>query len=196
MRIEGTLCTRVIGPDDVMLDAQYRVAIEIPHSFPRLLPKAFELDAQIPREFHQFADGSLCLGSPMAQTLAIAAEPTIGRFLDLVLVPYLYAHAYFARFRKMPYGELAHGAAGLEQDARREFSLPENTRIDEFLRLAGMRRRQANKRPCPCGSRDRLGRCHTAAVREARQRLGRGWCREQYLQLLQLRAAERRQRGE
>jgi hypothetical protein len=69
-------------------------------------------------------------------------------------------------------------------DVRRLFHLPQGTDAGEFLRLASLKRRHANKRPCPCRSGRRVGRCHRAVVHEARRRLGRFTCREQYTQLV------------
>jgi hypothetical protein len=48
-----------------------------------------------------------------------------------------------------------------------------------MLRLIGMKRRVANKRPCPCGSGLRAGKCHHRILNRLRQELGRQWCREQ-----------------
>jgi hypothetical protein len=80
----------------------------------------------------------------------------------------------------------------LERDIRRLFGLPFGSRVDDFLFLAGLRRRHGNKRPCPCGGGIRTGRCHGAAVHVARRRLGRAWCREQLAQILWHRRAEDR----
>jgi hypothetical protein len=176
VRIEGELRCHRVGRDDVLIDEYYAVQIEVPRGFPRALPRVFETD-RVPHTFHRNADGSLCLGSPIAQRLAIEEEPTVGGFIDRVIDPYLYSHAYYVRFGRMPFGELAHGAAGLEDDVRRIFRLPSGTNAEEFLRLASLKRRHANKHQCPCPSGIRLGRCHAAAVHEARRRLGRLVCR-------------------
>jgi hypothetical protein len=169
-------CNRV-GPNDVLIDQHYAVRIEVPRGFPRVLPRVFETHGRVPQAFHRNPDSSLCLGSPIAIRLAIEAEPTVGRYIEQLLVPYLYSHAYYVRFGVMPFGELAHGAAGLEADVRRLFRLPPATNAEEFLRLASMKRRLANKRQCACGSGLRVGRCHAVAVHQARRRLGRFVCR-------------------
>jgi hypothetical protein len=80
----------------------------------------------------------------------------------------------------MPFGELSHGAPGLEDDVRRTFSLPPGTDAEAFLRLASLKRRHANKQQCPCRSGHRVGRCHAAAVHRARVRLGRFVCRTEW----------------
>ncbi len=178
--IEGDLRCHRVGPDDVVIDEHYAVKIEVPRGFPRALPRVFETKGRVPPTFHRNPDTTLCLGSPIALRFAIEEEPTIGGFIDRVVVPYLYSHAYFVRFDRMPFGELAHGAAGLEDDVRRLFRLPPGTNAEEFLRLASLKRRHANKRRCPCRSGVRVGRCHAAAVHEARRRLGRLVCRAEW----------------
>ena len=42
-----------------------------------------------------------------------------------------------------------------------------------YCMLAAMKRRLANKRPCPCGSGRRLGRCHNRRVNTLRNQVGR-----------------------
>ncbi len=188
--IEGEIQCLAIGRDDVVINERYTVTIEVPPDFPRALPRVVETAGRVPRSFHRNPDDSLCLGSPIGQLLAIEDERTIGGFLDRVLVPYFYSHAYHERFGRTPYGELAHGAAGLEDDVRRLFLLPSDTDAQEFLRLASMKRRHANKRRCPCQSGRRLGQCHRGAVHHARQRLGRSTCSEQHLFLAKQRSTQ------
>jgi hypothetical protein len=44
-----------------------------------------------------------------------------------------------------------------------------------FVRVAAMKKRVANKRPCPCGGELRLGLCHRKRLNMLRRRLGRRW---------------------
>lgn len=181
--IQGELRCHAVGPDDVLIDEQYSVRMEVPPTFPRALPRVFETQGRVRPGFHRNPDNTLCLGSPIALRLAIADEPTVVGFIDRVLIPYFYGHAYYQRHKRMPFGELAHGAAGLAHDVRRIFRLPRGTNAEEFLRLASLKRRHANKRSCPCGSGVRVGRCHRSEVHRARRELGRLVCREECLQL-------------
>lgn len=179
--IEGELRCHRIGPDDVVIDEPYAVKIRIPLGFPRVLPVVWETAGNVPKTFHRNKpDNSLCLGSPISQRLAFEAAPTLWGFIDRVIVPYFYSYAYFVRFGRAPFGELDHGAVGLEDDVRRLFCLPRGTDSQEFLRLASLKRRHANKRRCPCRSGERVGRCHAASVHGARQRLGRFICKLEY----------------
>ena len=61
----------------------------------------------------------------------------------------------------------------------RFFQMPAHTRVMKLLHLTGLRRREANKRPCRCGNDRRLGRCHKTHVNSARRLLGRAWFRRQ-----------------
>lgn len=177
--VAGDLRCLAVWPGDVVIDETYVVQLRIPRSFPRAVPEVYETGGRISASFHRHAGGALCLGSPTALRLAIARAPTVGAFLEQVVIPYLYGHAYHARYGTMPYGELAHGAAGLEADFIRLFRMPDRTKASDLLILAGLHRRVANKRPCPCGSGVRLGRCHHLRVNSLRRRLGRAWFRAQ-----------------
>lgn len=192
--IEGNLRYRLNGPGEVLIDETYAVRIEVPSTFPRALPRVLETGGRVPRTFHRNPDGTLCLGSPLALTLDVAQNPTIGAFVDRAIVPYLYGHAFHERFGRMPFGELAHGAVGLDRELRRIFRLPQHTNAERFLSLAALRRRDANKLPCPCGGTRRLGCCHNDAVNYARRTLGRAGCRRQLTVHVEQRQSERRMR--
>jgi hypothetical protein len=156
---------------------EYFVQITVPPAFPRAVPAVRETVGRIPASYHTLADGSLCLGSPMRLRLIVSESPSLIRFVDRCLIPYLYGHSYHEKYGVMPFGELAHGDGGIRQDIASIFGVDERCDLGDFLRLAGMRRREANKRPCPCGSGSRLGRCHNRRVNTLRGRLGRQWFR-------------------
>jgi hypothetical protein len=75
----------------------------------------------------------------------------------------------------MPFDELAHGVAGLLDDYRRILGFATDAACREALRLLALKRRIANKSPCPCGSGRRLGRCHNRRLNRLRERHGRRW---------------------
>src|SRR5205823_1562005 len=118
---------------------------------------------RIPRtgEYHvNTSDNTLCLGSPLSLLLKLSKKPTIDGFAESCLVPYLFA---ISRKLKnggpLPFGELAHGRKGLRDDYAFLFGLRQPQNVGRVLQLLGMKKRRANKLPCPCGCRKRLGRC-------------------------------------
>jgi len=155
----------------------FEIELLVPDGFPDELPSVRDLTGRVPKAFHTHPDdGTLCLGSPTRQRLALVGSPTLLRFMTKCVIPYLYGFAHKEKHGTMPFGELDHGNAGLRADFAALFGVtPANA--DEMVRLASLKRRVANKYACPCGSGKRLGRCHNRRVNRLRDELGRHWFR-------------------
>jgi hypothetical protein len=138
----------------------FTVQLRIPADFPRSIPSVREIGGRIPPDFHQLADEGLCLGSPLRLRLAIARNPTLLGFVENCVLPYLIGFSIFERTGKMPFGELAHGGRGLLDEYRELLGVATDLACVGMLRLLGLKKRVANKKPCPCGSHKRLGVCH------------------------------------
>jgi len=183
LKILGTLSFSAEKPGLERINDSFEVEILVPKDFPRDLPIVTEIGGRIPAKFHTNDDGGLCLGSPTRQSLAARAVPTLPNFVERCVIPYLYGFVYHSRYEKMPFGELAHGRKGLRDDFRSLFGVSTDSAATEMVRLAGMKKRPANKLSCPCGSGLRLGRCHNRRVNRLRSLLGRTWFRLQYRML-------------
>jgi len=177
VRLAGALPFVATAPEREQIADEYQIEIDVPDSFPEQLPSVRETQGRIPADFHRLEGGALCLGSPTRLLLIARESVTLPRFVDRCVVPYLYGHSYFEKYRTMPFGELEHGAAGIRDDFAGLFGVADLRSVPEFIRLTSMRRRQANKERCPCGSLRRLGRCHNRRVNGLRTRLGRRWFR-------------------
>lgn len=188
--IAGELQIDHEGPTGMHIETSYEVEIRVHSSFPQILPTVYETGEKIQPTFHRLRDGALCLGSLVGQRVQLGESRALGQFIDHVLIPYLYGHAYLERVGTLPFGELAHGVAGLEDDVRKLLRLPTRMDVGDVLRLAAKRRRTANKRPCPCGGGRRLGRCHHEFANHARAVVGRRACLEQARQIEQQRQLE------
>jgi hypothetical protein len=177
VRLAGLLAFAAEAPTREQISDEYHIEIDVPESFPEHLPSVKETLGRIPADFHKLEGGALCLGSPTRLLLIARESASLPRFVDRCVVPYLYGHSYFEKYRTMPFGELEHGAAGIRNDFTSLFGVEDPNAVAEFVRLTSMRRRQANKARCPCGSLRRLGRCHNRRVNNLRRRLGRKWFR-------------------
>ena len=173
--IAGILSFRAEAPGKEVIEDEYDVRLSVPWSFPNDLPSVHESGRRIPPTFHTLRDGSLCLGAPTRLRLLIGDSSSILRFVERCVIPYLYGYSYFTRHRELPFGELRHGVAGICQDLASVFGSDDECAIQEFVRLAAMRKRQANKHPCPCGTLRRLGQCHHRRINSVRKRLTRRW---------------------
>jgi len=182
--VAGQISFEGPGEDGELLADTYNIETWVLPSFPASAPLVRETDNRIPGDFHKLEGNFLCLGAPMALRLRLKKDPNLPTFFTYFVVPYLFGYSFFCKYGKMPFGELAHGAAGIEQYFCELFAAEDAKQALEFLRLAGMKKGEANKQPCPCGSGKRLGRCHNRRLNQLRRRFGRSTFREEYEWLL------------
>lgn len=140
----GVLRVRGRHGSGAEIEERYTVRIEVPAHFPMQAPRAFETGGRISQAFYTMQDGSMCLGSPLAVRRALRADPSVLTFVEGLVIPYLFGHASRQRGLPLPFGELEHGRAGLEDELREDFPLQKEDDVRTFLRLAGNRRRVAH----------------------------------------------------
>lgn len=179
LRFRGDLDVAARSPDGISVYDRFGVEIAVPREFPSVAPDVRETEGRIPETHHKLSRNRFCLGSPTAVRLQLLADPTLGGFVERLVIPYLFSFAYFERHGRMPYGELEHGTDGIRQHLAELFGMPSRDAAIAATRLAAMRKRSANKRPCPCGSGRRLGRCHNQCVNHYRRLLGRSWFKKE-----------------
>ena len=119
-----------------------------------------------------------------ALRLSLTQTPTLLKFVEGFLIPYLFGHAYFTRHGMMPFGELATVAKEFCNTFAALFGAAAIPGVEDFVLLASLKKRVANKHPCPCRSGRRLGRCHNRRVNQLRYRLGRRWFRDEHRRLI------------
>lgn len=158
----------------------YSLEVWVPAAFPRALPKVRERAGRIPKDYHTNPDDTLCLGSPVRLHLALHERPTLKGFIETCIIPYLAGYSHYEQTGEFLFGELKHGSEGLIQEYMALFRVGTAEACVEMLNLMGMKKRVANKRPCPCGSRLRVGRCHHRVLNPLRYRLGRPWWRREH----------------
>jgi hypothetical protein len=176
--LAGTLAFVADGPGGNRISDEYHVRLTVPRRFPAGIPNVWETAGRIPPDYHKLNDGTLCLGAPTTIQLLVYRHPSLLGFVEQCLIPYLYGRSYYEMHGTMPFGELDHGAKGLRQDLAALFGTSDHRAVHAFVRLAGMKRRLANKQPCPCASGQRIGRCHHRTINRLREQLGRLWFRQ------------------
>ena len=145
---------------------EYEIKIDIPADYPNSVPVAFETGGQIAEDFHQYPSGALCLGAPLAVRQTFQKSRTLLCFVENLLIPYLFSHAYHEEHGEMPFGELEHGISGLVDFYEKllHTNLPG---ILNLLRiLADGRKRFRSYLSCPCNSGHLLGECHGRQIEE------------------------------
>ena len=149
-------------PDCQEIEDCYKLEIFIPDKFPQGIPNVKEIEGKIPKtlDFHTFPDGNFCLGSPLMLLTIICNDPGLINFTNKCLIPYLYAVSYKLKYGgEFILGELAHGHQGIVDDYSDMLELKERHQIEQAIRLLCIKKRIANKEPCPCGCGKKLGAC-------------------------------------
>jgi hypothetical protein len=146
----------------------YEVSLRIPNAYPSELPVVHETGGRIPKNFHKLEGNALCLGSPFRLWLFTKQNPSLLNFIEGVVIPYLYAYSLHEAGEAMPFGELKHGSAGLIDDLGEMIGASDSRTAAAYVQAIMRKKRIANKRPCPCGSGSRLGRCHNKRVNSLR----------------------------
>jgi hypothetical protein len=139
----------------------YNLEITVSAHFPDKLPIVTDTQNKIPQNgYHLNPDHTLCLGSPLRIRSKMHEDPTLTRFAESCLVPYLYAVSIkLQNGENFVFGELMHGEQGIIDDYCDLFDLRTHEQVIQTLKLLGMKKRIANKKSCPCGCRKRLGKC-------------------------------------
>lgn len=185
LRLKGSFEFAAHHAEEGDIQDSFVLEMIVPNGFPRELPRVTETGGRIPRtgEYHvNGTDNTLCLGSPLSLLLRISKKPTLEGFAENCLVPYLFAISCKLKTGgPLPFGELAHGRTGIRDDYTALFGLKHPQCVGRVLALLGMKKRRANKLPCPCGCRKRLGACaFNLRLRAFRALANRSWYRKEY----------------
>ncbi len=182
--IAGRLEFSAEMPGRPRISDAYEVEIRIPEAFPRRIPAVFETEGRIPLSYHHLQDGALCLGSETRIRFMLSGGLSLGAFVNRCVVPYLYRFSHLRAYGEAPFEDLAHGIDGIKEDLRSLLRLDSDSDVLGFVQVLVTKKRQANKKRCPCGSGDRVGRCHRRTINALREQLGRQWFRIVERQLL------------
>ncbi len=148
------------------IEDTYQVEIHIPDDYPESPPNAFETGNKIDESFEHFLiDGSLCLGAPLEIRRKFLQHMNLLRFINELLVPYLFSYSCKRDFGETPFGELAHGCTGIRQYYQDLF------RVEDYVAVLGLLKVLADDNyrghlKCPCGARSNVRRCHGSQLRE------------------------------
>lgn len=131
------------------------------------LPEVYEIGGRIPREsdHHVNPAGNLCLGSPIRLHTTLGKGFRLTEFVERCLIPFLYATSLTEQgYERFTLGELPHGAAGLLEDYAKLFGCATQDDVLRHLETLTLKKRRANKKPCPCLCGRKLVKCRTHQV--------------------------------
>ncbi|OHD27788.1 MAG: hypothetical protein A2Y38_10920 [Spirochaetes bacterium GWB1_59_5] len=162
--LAGDYCFHAKPEGGELVSDQFAIGILVPDTFPSQLPTVWEVGSRIPRKSNWHinikTDCSICLGGELSLRLVAREYPSLTGYLENTLVPYLYAVCLRERHGgPFIFSELSHGGEGLIEEVRDLLVLPSDRAAVAVIRLLSMKKRGANKMPCPCGCGERFGIC-------------------------------------
>lgn len=182
--VEGILDLHAVFNSEERRD-QFEVRIVAPPGYPDSVPSLTETGGRTAAIAARYGitdqsdlhrnpgDGSACLCVKQEERLRFPGGANLSRFVEGLVVPYLFGLSHFDEYGKWPWPDRSHGALGTIEYYAEVAAEPSAGSIGETLDLLKVDpvwrelRKQLRKpsamRICVCGSRKPISRCHKDA---------------------------------
>ena len=166
---------RVRGSFPVLFEGEvldrFAIDVEIDNRFPQSVPKVRETAGRIPLSPGRHAnrsDGTLCPIVPLDWLVRPERDRSVLSFLQGPVHNYLLGQSLVERGDPWPFGERAHGRAGVLEALRDLLAIETEREILVYLNYLSHEEVKGHW-ACPCGSGSRLRNCHVSRVRQLQQ---------------------------
>lgn len=164
---EGIILSGIINVhrsvEGYVLNKNYSIEVYIPIDESEL-PYVIDIGKAIrPKYPHVYKDGKLCLATDVDMRLAFKENPSLARWMYDFVESFFVSYEYYERYGLFPMGDRPHGAAGIVQSYMDIFNVEEEPALKMILFMAYNRYR--GHQPCPCGSGERIRKCHGEKMR-------------------------------
>jgi hypothetical protein len=161
-----------IVQDGVELDS-FKVAIELRADGSAYRPVVSEIGGRVPRspDRHVNADGSACIGLPEDLLVLTRGEPMLlTSFIDGPVRDYFLAQVSYETEGRWPFGDRGHGTTGVREFYKELLGTADAETVRRYLVVLSQER-VYRQWFCPCGSGEKLRRCHGSAIAALRERV-------------------------
>lgn len=158
--------TKIVGTiffDDDGIKDEYEIEILISKAYPKAIPLVRETKDKIPKDYHHNGD-HFCLETPFRVWEIFRREETLLNFVDNLVLPYLALYSYAKRTNDFS-KQHAHGTKGVLEDYKKLFNIDEDLLAFKLLRILAERSYRGHSL-CPCGSGEKLRKCHGKPIYE------------------------------
>ena len=162
---ETEVCVKLSGIINVhrsiegyVLNKNYNIEVYISRE-ESVLPYAIDKGKAVnPKYPHIYKDGRLCLATDVDMRIALKENPSLAKWMYDFVEPYFVSYEYYDRYGIFPIGDRPHGAKGIVQSYMDIFNVEDEPALKIMLFMAYNRYR--GHQPCPCGSGERIRKCH------------------------------------
>ena len=162
--ISGNLAFKAAPKNEIVITDAYDIEIHVPQAYAKKLPLTKEVGGVVDHSYGHFLKGGfLCLGIAVEERRYFALKPTLLGYVNNLVIPYFYNYRIWATTGECPFGELAHGDAGILQHYHEALNTDSEVVIFRIL-LQLLESRYKAERRCPCGSGKCARNCHGDAM--------------------------------
>jgi hypothetical protein len=161
----------VLGACGEELD-RYSVSIILPKSYPKDLPKVYEVGGRLPHNsnYHINNDGSACVLIPDDRWQCFPEGAPFLHYLDVPLRNFFLSQTYYEEKGIWPFGQWSHGKEGVFEYYRWLLGSVDNLTIHRFLHI--LKKNNLKKHyDCPCGSGHKIKKCCLTKIRDLRSKI-------------------------
>ena len=145
------------------IEDTYSIKIVIPLEYPEELPAIYEAAGRIPKSFHTFNNGTLCLEVDTKMKLDFIDNPTLIFYVQHFVLNYFFQYSYYEKHGTLPFGERSHDKKGILSLYMEIFNVDDYNVAFEFLKILANKKSRGYQ-DCPCGSGKKLKECHGPMV--------------------------------
>jgi hypothetical protein len=159
-------------PETLREITRYRVEIALPRDHPKSVPLVCETGGRLPvtPDRHFSFDGSACLFVAEERWKHYPEGATILDFINGPVRQFFLGQAHFDLTGQWPFGERAHGAAGIIEYYFEELGTTDVKTVVRFLEYLAKGEAKGHWE-CFCGSSKRMRHCHSEKLKELRAKI-------------------------
>lgn len=152
---------------------RFQIEVEFPLDYPDRLPWVRETLGRIPHILDRHVlptSGTACLFVDESWLLSVGGDPSFLEFLDGPVRNFFLGQALVEAGKDWPFGERTHGLEGLLQAYGEWFGTEDEAVILRYLEYLSKKKFKGHWE-CPCGSGEKLRKCHLEEVRGLQARI-------------------------